>query len=926
MKERGLRAGVRRLFRLPLRTPEIARADADAELQSLLDERIESLVLRGMTREEARSEALRRLGSTVDEARDHLHHSAELRERRMQIRDSLDDLLQDLAYAFRTLRRNTGFTAVVAGTLALGIGANTAIFSLVDAVVVRALPVTHPEQLVAIGDPSLVSSTGEGAPLANLLSYPLYVDIRNHGGPFTGVLASGRTARLDVLVDGPSAELEHPRGRFVSGNYFNVLGVPALRGRAFDGSEDQSPGGSPVATISYDYWTRRFHQDPSVVGKTIVVDHARITIIGVTPRTFSGEIVGASTDIWLPVSMHDALRPNKRKLERRTSSWLLLLGRLAPGATIAQARQDLTPFILRTIVANATGPAGAAFMSREPKVYVEPGGKGFSEVRATFEAPLLTLLIGVGLLLCIICANVANLLMARAVARGREMAVRLALGAHRSRLVRQLLTESLVLAALGAAGGLALAWWASRALLVLASDGSDIPLDLSLDVRVLAFTLMVSFVAVALFGLVPALRASRVDFATTLRANARTVTGGALGHRGRRAPVGSVLIVAQVAMSVVLLAGAAMFARSLRNVQSVDVGLDRDHLLIVDVDITAGGYRRDRLANLAHTMRDRLAAVPGVKAVTYSENGIFSGTEWHTEIQVPGFVMRAPGDSSVATDNVGPGYVRTIGAHLLAGRDVDAGDEGRPGRVALVNQAFARFYFPGESAVGKFFHYKDSIAIEIVGVLADTRDHALDGSPDRRVYGAYTPADTVVSNPGALRFAIRTDGDPGAIVPQVRKTIVSTEPTLPIDGIDPLPVLMRQSIREERLVVSLASAFGGLALLLASIGLYGVMAYAITRRTGELGLRAALGAQRGDVMRMVLADALRLVAAGMIVGVPLALASARLLRAQLHGVAAVDPVSIAVALSVLSASAVVAALVPALRASKVSPLVALQAD
>jgi predicted permease len=843
----------------------------------------------------------------------------------MQIRDSLDDLLQDLTYAFRTLRRNAGFTAVVAGTLALGIGANTAIFTLVDAVVVRALPVPHPEQLVAIGDPSLVNSTGEGAPHANLLSYPLYLDIRNHGGPFSGVLASGRTGRLDVLVDRPTAEMEHPRGRFVSGNYFNVLGVPALRGRVFDGTEDQSPGGSPVAAISYEYWTRRFHQDPTIVGKTIVIDNARITIVGVTPRTFSGEVVGASTDIWLPVSMHDALRPNKRTLERRTSSWLLLLGRLAPGASLAQSRADLTPFILRTIVANATGPAGAAFLSREPKVYIEPGGRGFSEVRATFQAPLLTLMIGVGLLLCIICANVANLLMARAIARGREMAVRLALGAHRSRLVRQLLTESLVLAVLGAAGGLLLAWWGSRTLLVLASDGSAIPLDLSLDARVLAFTLIVSFAAVALFGLVPALRASRVDFATTLRANARTVTGGALGHRGRRAPMGSVLIGAQVAMSVVLLAGAAMFARSLRNVQSVDVGLDRDHLLIADVDITPGGYRRDRLANLAHTMRDRLAAVPGVNAVTYSENGIFSGTEWHTEIQVPGFVMRAPGDSTIAIDNVGPGYVRAIGGRLLAGRDIVPDDEGRAARVALVNQAFAKFYFPGVSAVGKVFNLQ-KIAVEIVGVLADTRDHALDGNPDRRVYYVYTPADTAGSNPGALRFAIRTNGDPAALVPQVRKTIVAAEPMLPIDGIDPLPVLMRQSIREERLVASLASAFGGLALLLASIGLYGVMAYAITRRTGELGLRAALGAQRGDVMRMVLTDALRLVAAGMIIGVPLALASARLLQAQLHGVAAVDPVSIAVALLVLSASAVVAALVPALRASRVSPLVALQAD
>jgi predicted permease len=483
-----------------------------------------------------------------------------------------------------------------------------------------------------------------------------------------------------------------------------------------------------------------------------------------------------------------------------------------------------------------------------------------------------------------------------------------------------------VLAILGAAAGLVLAWWGSRALLVLASDGSAIPLDLSLDARVLAFTLIVSLGSVALFGLVPALRASRVNYALTLRANARTVTGGALGARGQRVPLGSLLIAGQVALSVVLLVGAAMLTRSLRNVQAVDVGFDRDHLVILDVDITARGYARQRLVDLTHTMRDRLAATPGVSAVAYSENGIFSGTEWHTEISVPGFAMRNPGDSVIAEDNVGPDYVRGIGGRLLAGRDIAVSDEGRRDRAAVVNQSFATFYFPNQSAVGKTFYVEDSLAVEIVGVMSDIRDHKLDGVPDRRAYFAYAPMDTLVSNPSELRFAIRSHGDPGAIVAQVRKTVVAIDPLLPIDGIDPLPVLMRQSIREERLVANLASAFGALALLLASIGLYGVMTYAITRRTAELGLRTALGAQTRDVLRLVLSDALRLVAAGMIIGVPLALASARLLRAQLHGVATVDPTSIAAALVVLATSAVVAVLLPALRASKVSPVVALQAE
>jgi predicted permease len=392
------------------------------------------------------------------------------------------------------------------------------------------------------------------------------------------------------------------------------------------------------------------------------------------------------------------------------------------------------------------------------------------------------------------------------------------------------------------------------------------------------------------------------------------------------APLGSLLIAGQVALSVVLLVGAAMLTRSLRNVQGVDTGLDRDHLLMVDVDVTARGYRRERLRDLTHRLREQLAAVPGVSAAAYSENGIFSGTEWHTSIEIPGFTMRAAADSQTAEDNVGPGYVRGIGGRLLAGRDIAATDETRPGRVALVNQSFAKFYFPGESAVGKYFHLKDTIAIEIVGVMADVHDHDLNGVPDRRAYFAYAAMDTVVSNPGALRFALRTNGDPAAVAAQVRKAVLAVDPLLPIDGIDPLAVLMRQSIREERLVANLASAFGALALLLASIGLYGVMTYAITRRTGEIGLRVALGAQQQNVVQMVLSDALRLVAAGMIIGVPLALVAARLLRAQLHGVAAGDPASIGLALLLLAASATVAALVPALRASNVSPLVALQAE
>jgi len=911
---------------MPFGRAHIGR-EVDDELSFHLEMRAQRLIAAGWTPDAARQEALRQFGD-IAAVREDCVIMDEQRERAMQRADVMGELQQDISYALRTLRRNVGFTAVIVGALALGIGANTAIFTLIDAVLVRSLPVSHPEQLVAVGDPTRVGSMSNGSPRTDLLSYPLFRDLRDQNRVFSGVLASGRTDRLDVRVEGTSGEFEHPRGRFVSGNYFSLLGVGAFAGRTFDASSDAIVGASPVATISYGYWTRRFHNDPSAIGRMILINGIKITIIGVTPAWFSGEIVGSSNDMWLPISMHDALRPNQKALDDRLTSWVLVLGRLKPGVTMTQAKQQVSELIKRNIVSNGGPQIAKAFLDRGPKYYVTSGAKGFSRVRDTFEAPLFTLMIGVGLLLCIICANVANLLLARAIARGREMAVRLALGAGRSRLVRQLLTESAVLAMLSAGVGLLVAWWGSRGLLALASDGAPMALNLATDVSVLAFTLAVSVLAVALFGVVPALRASRVDLASAMRAQSPSVANSASGLRGDRIPVAKLLIAGQVALSVVLVIGAAMLVRSLRNVQGVDVGMDRDHLVLVDLDIGSRGYQGDRLASLVHSLRDRMASVPGVAAVTFSENGIFSGTESQTTLEVPGFTARSPDDTTVAYDVVGPNYAGAIGAKLIAGRDFAASDEPSLPRVALVNQTLAKFYFPGQNAVGKYLHFNDSVAVEIVGVLADTRDHELEGKPTRRAYFSYLHADDPknLGAPGSLRFEVRTTGDPSTVVQPIRRAVVSVDPSLPIDGVDPLPTLMRQSIREERLVARLASAFGAFALLLAAIGLYGVMTYAISRRTGEIGLRVALGAQRSDVIRMVLVDALRLVAVGLVVGVPVALLSMRFLRTQLHGVDAADPISIAVAVAVLVTSAVVAVLLPASRAARVSPIVALRAE
>lgn len=886
-------------------------AELAEELRFHLDMSAEHAERAGVTAQEAKRRSVIALGG-VERTKEDVRDARGTRW--------LEDLATDVALALRTIRRAPGFAFIVIGMLAIGIGANTAIFTLIDAVVVRSLPVRDPERLVVIGDPSMVTSTGRGVGTQSM-SYLLYKDIRDHQGPLESVLASGPTGRLDVLVGEGATEFEHPEGRFVSGNYFSVLGVPPFRGRVFDGSEDDAIGASPIATISHRYWTRRFQQDPSVVGSTIVVNNTRVTIVGVTPEYFTGEVVGASADLWLPVTMHDALKPNVRWLDKRNQIWLLLLGRIEPGATIAQVQADYSPFIVRMIAENATDRADD-FLARNPDVPIAAGHRGFSDVRETFATPLFTIMIGVALLLCIICANVGNLLLARAIARGKEMALRLALGAGRGRLIRLLLAESLVIGAFAAVAGLLLAWWAGGALLAFASDGMPFAIDLVLNVRVLAFTIGLSVVAVALFGLVPAVRASRTPHATMLRDGSRTIDTGGAGARGRRITPARVLIGAQVALSVVLLVGAAMLSRSLRNVQEADVGLDRDHLLMLDVDIETRGYQNERLVTLAHTLRDDLARIPGVRGAAYSENGIFSGTEWSTTIALPGRDPMSAEDANTGTDNVGPGYFRDIGARLIAGRELEASDERSLARVAVVNQSFARFYFPNGEVVGQTFIVSDTVPITIVGIVADTRTRHLDAAVRRRAYFPFVP----VTNPEDLRFAIRTSGEPGAVMEQVRKAVTAVDPLLVIRVLQPLPVLMRQSIRERRLVAHLASGFGILALFLASFGLYGVMSFAVKRRTSELGLRAALGAQRTDVLRLVARDALTLVAAGAVIGVPLALASTTLLRAQLQGVEPIDPVSLFVALVAMSASAAVAALLPALSAARVSPLVALRAE
>ncbi|HEX6052572.1 MAG TPA: ABC transporter permease, partial [Gemmatimonadaceae bacterium] len=837
----------------------------------------------------------------------------------------LAELRQDVGYALRALRGNLGFTVVIVLSLAIGIGANTAIFTLIDALLLRQLPVPNAHELVAVGDRRRVNSASDGSPRGDLYSFAQYEFMRGETRMVTGLAATGRTGRLDVVMgDSGStarggAEPEHPRGRLVSGNYFRVLGVPAWIGRTITTDDDRVANGAPVAVISHAYWQRRFGGDRGVIGRVVHVNRTPFTIIGVTPPGFHGEVVGRMSDIWMPLTMQPAIM-HRDWLTDRDAAWLLALGRLAPGISLEQAKVGLTQLVRQSLVETAP-ESRAAREADKAEVPVESGARGFSSLRM-YAASLGTLMVAVALVLLVVCANVANLLLARGAARGRELGVRMALGAGRGRLVRQLLTESLILAALGGALGLLFAVWGSRMLLVLSGGAANpIALDVRLDGRVLWFTMGVTALTAILFGLVPAVRATRVDLASTLRSGGRGVASGLLGAPGRLA-IGKLLVVAQVSLSLILLVGTSMLVRSTRALGTVDVGLARDQLLIVTVDAAPTGQSGDRLAVLARTLLDRVRALPGVVAASFSENGIFSGTESMTTLQVEGFIARTDEDSSAFYDRVGPGYFSAIGARVLQGRDITANDDERAPRVAVINATMASFYFPRAQAVGRRVHI-DSVWYQIVGVVADTKDHELRQAPVRRIY---LPVFQSGPLPTQLTFELRTSGKPAQLVTPTRRALIGVHPSLLVLDNDPLTALMRHSIRQDTLVAQVASFFGALALALAALGLYGVMMYATLRRTSEFGLRLALGAEPRRIARMVLRETLVLVVGGTLVGLPVALATARLLRSQLFGVEPLDPPSIVIALTVLVVSAAVAGYAPARRAARVGPLVALRTD
>lgn len=838
------------------------------------------------------------------------------------------NVLKDLRYSGRALCHNPVFTVVAVLSLALGIGVNTAIFSLFDALLLRALPVNDPSRLVMVSDPNSAGvSIGTQTGIRNLFTYEEFAKMRNRNQVFTGMLAAESNAsRMNVSIDGGS--LEEMRTRLVSGDYFSTLGVKPLIGRTFTAENENAPGSDPYAVISYAYWKKRFGLDASVLGKTFQVHKTFFTIIGVTSPRFFGETVGDAPDAWLPMMMEPLVKPGRDWLHDDPSKaekvmWLLVQGRLKPGVSEKRAESSLNVLFQQILheTAGTNLPPDRLRELADQKIKIQSARKGASPLRDDFNEPLLVLMTVVGLVLLIACANVANLVLARATARQREIGVRLALGASRGRLIRQLLTESILLAFVGGALGILLAFWASDLLLrMVASGPNPVPLDVHLDARILAFTAGISIFAGLLFGLIPAYRATSVDVSSTLKENSKGVIGS-----GARITIGKALVISQVAISLLLLIGAGLFLRTLQNLQLVDLGYAREKLLLVRIDALEAGYKDVPRAAVFRTLLERFRSIPGVRSVTLSENGLFSGTDSADRITVEGYKPRKRGDDNARFDQIGPNYFSTIGVPLLLGREIGPQDTESSPHVCVINESMAHFFFAGQNPVGK--HITDEFpdtreTFQIVGVSKDDRDHRLRGEVPRRFYIPFFQG--LGGIPPAANFEIRTFADPTSLVKTVRREVEQVDRTLPILNISPLGELVDRTLTQERLIAQLSAFFGALALLLACVGLYGVLSYSIARRTNEIGIRMALGAEQTTVLGMILRETLVVVAIGVAIGIPAAFALTRLVSSKLYGLKASDPLTMILASAILAAVAMFAGYLPARRASRVDPLDALR--
>jgi predicted permease len=827
-------------------------------------------------------------------------------------------LWQDVRYGARALWKSPGFTLVAALSIALGIGANTAIFSLVNATLLRRLPVAEPERLAYV-----YSGTPRG--LYSTASYPDYVDFRDRNEAFEGLAARGGiSASLGV---GDHAELAV--GSVVTGNYFEVLGVPAARGRTLTPEDDRTPGAHAVVVLSHGLWQRRFGGG-DVVGREVALNGQQFNVVGVLPAEFTGVDQGRADDIYVPMSMQAVVRPprggysgemNPDLLKVRGNRWLWMVGRLKPNVQPEQAGAALAVVskqLEQTYPDTNTGRV----------VTLARAGEGDPEARGSLVSVAGLLLSVVGIVLLIACANVANLLLARASARRKEMALRLALGASRWRVVRQLLTESLLLALIGGAAGLTLALWAIDLMKAAPPPAGALPIApaFTVDVWVLGFTLALSALTGVLFGLAPALQASRPDLVPALKDETVSL------DRGRRFSLRGLLVVAQVALSLVLLVGAGLFLRSVRHARAIDPGFDAERILVAQLNINLLRYTRAQGREFYRQVVERVGALPGVESVSLARNVALTGSASTRGLLIEGQAgegndLRNEGGALSASNNtvgvnvVGSKYLKTLGVPLVRGRDFAAADTEESPRVVVVNEAFAARHFEGQDPLGKRLSFEGARGPwhEVVGVARDSKYYTLG---EARTPFVYLPL--AQNHETGMALVVRAGVEPAALAASVRREVQSLEKNLPVADARPMTEVLGVALYAARTGAAMLTGFGLLALLLAAVGLYGVMAYTVSRRTREVGIRMALGARRADVLKLVLREALTLLACGVVLGLAGAWAASRLLAGFLYGVSTNDPFTFFGTTAVLVAAALLACLVPARRAMKVDPMVALR--
>ena len=924
---------MRWLYKIPLRLRSLFRRgrveqELSDELRFHLEKLPEEKVAKGMAPEEARYAALRELGGVEqikEECRD------------MRRVNYVENFLQDVRYGLRQLRRSPGFTAVAILTLALGIGANTAIFSLLDSVMLRDLPVRDPGRLVLFADNpresmSFNEPTSDSDAIGpsgqwTLFSYPLYQHFRDHSRLFEGICAFQTPEdTLAVHVEGPAQRgaAQVAQGKLVSGNFFSVLGVRAALGRPLT-PEDDRPGAPPVAVVSFEYWRSKLGGEAAALGRAVEIDGVPMTLVGVMPPGFFGErVVKDSADFWMPLSLRPKLSLTvmpevKSLLTDPNAYWLDIIGRLKPGVSRTQANAEIDGELRQylTGLLGAKITASARTQIEHDYVSLAPGGSGLSALRFEYAEPLHILLAIVGLVLLIACANVANLLLARAAARQKEVAMRLALGATPGRVVRQLLVESVLLTALGGAAGGLLASGGVRILVSLVA--AKVPLNVTPDLTVFGFTMFVMLLAAMLSGLAPALKSTQVELIPAIKGGSSPATA-----QPTRLGLGRSLVALQIALSLLLLVGAGLLIRSLANLENQNLGFSPQHVLLVRIDPELAGYKVQQLSGLYRGLLERIGALPGVRSASIGTTSPMSGGETAADISVEG-QARPPAGNTSQLVAVAPQYFETEGMRIIAGRGISSRDTATSPPVAVVNQAFARRFLSKESSVGKRFSLGSPFVapgFEIVGVVEDARYTSAREEPEPIFFLSAYQMESIL--PYLNEIEIRAAGDPAGITPAVRRAIQEIDPNLPITDATTLAQQVDDSLGQQRAFSGLTGFFGILGLVLACVGLYGIMAYSVTRRTKEMGIRMALGAQRSEVLWMQLRQTLLLIGVGIAIGVPVALAAARLIASQLYGLKPSDPSTLVFAVLVLAGVGLLAGYLPARRAAKVDPMVALR--